>query len=95
LAGVPVAQEMLIYPADGQTQEQLENDKIESYTWAKQQSGFDPMQAGASSQPAASGEPIGGERIRGAARGAVVGVVAGRSPVMPARVLPPGRRAAP
>ncbi|MCP4687393.1 MAG: hypothetical protein GY859_05035, partial [Desulfobacterales bacterium] len=43
IAGSAAAQELIIYPAQGQSQEQLEKDKFECYTWAKGQSGFDPM----------------------------------------------------
>ena len=50
-AGVVSAQELVIYPAKGQSNEQMEKDKYECYTWAKQQSGFDPMQVPKASQP--------------------------------------------
>ncbi len=43
--GFAMAQEVMIYPAKGQTQQQMEKDKFECYTWAKGQTGFDPMQA--------------------------------------------------
>lgn len=67
------AQEPVIYPAKGQSQEQLEKDKYECYTWAKQQSGFDPMQ-----QSAATAAPAQqGGVVRGGARGALLGVTAG------------------
>ena len=77
MAGNAVAQGAVIYPAKGQSHEQMEKDKSECYTWAKQQTGFDPMQAGAASQPPPPSQPIGGERVRGAARGAAVGAVVG------------------
>jgi len=39
-----IGQDLVVYPADGQSQEQLDKDKDECYTWAKQQTGiFDPM----------------------------------------------------
>lgn len=38
------AQDLIIYPAKGQSQEQMEKDKYECYKWAKQQTGVDPMQ---------------------------------------------------
>jgi YMGG-like Gly-zipper len=75
--GLVLAQNLVIYPAKGQSQEQMEKDKFECYSWAKQQSGFDPMQAGSGTQPPPPSQPIGGERVRGAARGAAVGAVAG------------------
>lgn len=44
LAGPALAQEFIVYPAKGQSQEQMEKDKFECYSWAKNQTGFDPMQ---------------------------------------------------
>ena len=41
-AGSVIAQELIIYPAKGQSQDQMEKDKFECYTWAKGQTGFDP-----------------------------------------------------
>jgi hypothetical protein len=72
-----LGQSLVIYPAKGQSSQQMEKDKYECYTWAKQQSDFDPMQAGSGTQPPPPGQPIGGERVKGAARGAAVGAVAG------------------
>jgi hypothetical protein len=66
----------IIYPAQGQSQQQMEKDKYECYMWAKGQTGFDPMQAGLAS-PAAPPQGPGGQVIKGAAGGAAVGAVAG------------------
>ena len=66
----------IIYPAKGQSQQQMEKDKYECYTWAKGQTGFDPMQAGSTPQAPPPPQP-GGQRVKGAARGAAVGTVAG------------------
>ena len=52
MAGSTLAQDLVIYPAKGQTQEQMEKDKSECYGWAKQQTGFDPMQAQGQQQQA-------------------------------------------
>jgi hypothetical protein len=38
------AQELIVYPAKGQSNEQMEKDKFECYSWAKGQTGFDSMQ---------------------------------------------------
>ncbi len=71
------AQDPFIYPAQGQSQEQLEKDKFECYSWAKQSAGFDPMaQPTASAPPPAQEAPKGG-LLRGAARGAATGLVVG------------------
>jgi hypothetical protein len=76
--GLALAQELIVFPAKGQSQEQMEKDKYDCYTWAKQQTGFDPMQSQPPTQaaPAQSQGPQ-GERIKGAARGAAVGAVVG------------------
>lgn len=78
LGSVPVlAQDPIIYPNKGQSQEQLEKDKFECYSWAKQQTGFDPMQQPKATEPPPQQQAQQGGVGRGAARGAVVGVTAG------------------
>lgn len=77
LAGMAFAQDVVIYPARGQSQEQMDQDKYACHTWARQQSGFDPIQAQATPQSPPQSQRPGGERVRGAARGAAVGAVAG------------------
>jgi len=69
LAGFAFGQELVIFPARGQTPEQMEKDKSECYTWAKQETGFDPMQAKPAQAPPAQPQGPQGERIKGAARG--------------------------
>jgi uncharacterized protein YcfJ len=71
------SQELIIYPSKGQSAEQQEKDKFECYTWAKGQSGFDPMQAPTTSTPPPQQtEPKSG-LVKGAARGALVGTAVG------------------
>jgi len=43
LAEFAMADEIFIYPTQGQNQEQMEKDKYDCYQWAKKESGFDPM----------------------------------------------------
>jgi hypothetical protein len=76
-AGIVLAQELVIYPAKGQSQEQMDKDKYECYTWGKQQSGFDPMQQPKATEPPPQQQAQQGGAGRGAARGALVGVTAG------------------
>jgi nitrate/nitrite transporter NarK len=78
-AGSVIAQEPIIYPAQGQSQDQLEKDKFECYTWAKGETGFDPMQVPTASSPAPSQEKksVGGSALKGGAVGAVGGAVIG------------------
>ena len=42
-AGNAAAEEMFIYPNEGQSQDQMEKDKFDFYGWAKSSTGFDPM----------------------------------------------------
>jgi predicted lipid-binding transport protein (Tim44 family) len=77
------AQDFVVYPAKGQSSDQMEKDKFECYSWAKGQTGFDPMQMPtASSAPppkgdksVAGGAAVGG--LAGGAGGAVIGGIAG------------------
>ncbi len=82
-AAVAWGQELIIFPAKGQSQQQMDRDKFDCYSWAKQQTGFDPMQAKAPPQavpappPGASPGSVVGGGARGAALGAAVGGIAG------------------
>ena len=82
-AGAVSAQDLVVYPAQGQSNEQLEKDKFECYGWAKNQSGFDPMQMPtASSPPPAKGnKSVAGGAVKGGvvggAGGAIIGGIAG------------------
>jgi hypothetical protein len=80
LIGEAAAQQY-VYPAKGQSPEQQKSDEAACYTWAVQQSGFDPAnppppQQAAQPQTGPSGVTP-GAGVRGAARGAVVGEIAG------------------
>ena len=77
-AGMPI-----ISPAKGQSPQQQDKDKYQCYGWAREQSGFDPMQAAppaaapaqaptsmaATTQPGVSGTAL----VKGAAVGAAAG----------------------
>jgi len=72
-----VAQQPFIYPSRGQSPQQEQFDKGQCYTWAVQQSGFDPANPQVASGPAPMpGAPQGG-LFRGAAGGAAMGAVGG------------------
>jgi hypothetical protein len=77
MTGLAGAQELIIYPAKGQSQKQIEADKYNCYTWAKQQTGFDPMQTPTATQPPPRQTTPTSNPLRGAARGAAVGAAAG------------------
>ena len=71
------AQDPIVYPNKGQSAEQQEKDKFECYNWAKQQTGFDPMQVPTATEPPPAQEAPKGGVGRGAARGALTGAVVG------------------
>jgi hypothetical protein len=77
------SQELIVFPAQGQSAEQTEQDKFACYSWAKGQTGFDPMQMPtASSPPPAKGDKsvAGGTAkggIAGGAGGAILGGITG------------------
>jgi hypothetical protein len=78
-AGVAVAQDLIVFPAQGQSDEQMEKEKFECYTWAKGQTGFDPMQMPtASSAPPPKGDKsVGGSALRGGVAGGAAGAIIG------------------
>lgn len=67
-----------VYPAKGQSPDQQKKDEAECGTWATGNSGYDPAKPAAAA-PQASTPPTApaGSRLRGAARGAIIGEVAG------------------
>jgi hypothetical protein len=84
-AGGTAAEDVFMYPAKGQSQEQQDKDRYECHRWAVQQTGFDPSQAQqaapapAPAPPTAgtSSPPASGQVLRGAGRGAAVGAIGG------------------
>lgn len=78
LITVPVsAQEVIIYPAKGQNEDQMEKDKFECYSWAKKETGFDPMEIPTATAPPPKKEAQKGGAGRGAIAGAATGAVVG------------------
>ncbi|MEW6077899.1 MAG: glycine zipper family protein [Thermodesulfobacteriota bacterium] len=76
-AGYAFAEDFMIFPGKGQSNEQLEKDKYDCYQWAKQQSGFDPMAAPQATTPPPQAEAPQTNAVKGAARGALLGVAVG------------------
>lgn len=72
---------IMAYPAKGQDAATQSKDDSECFTWAKQQSGFDPMSPPPTATVAAAPPPpppaADGSRARGAVRGAAAGAVVG------------------
>ena len=74
--------ERVIYPAEGQTQEQQLTDQLECYRWSTTQTGWDPHQAEAvlrqqHGEAMAQMEASQGGAVGGAARGAIAGLAIG------------------
>ena len=66
-SGFVMAQDLMVYPANGQSAAQQQTDEGECYAWSKQNTGIDPM--------AAPPPPQSGGMARGALRGAAVGAI--------------------
>jgi hypothetical protein len=67
---VTSAQDPFIYPANGQSPAQQDNDNYHCYRWAMGQTGFDPSAANAAPPPRSNA-------LRGAAGGAALGAIGG------------------
>lgn len=65
---------MFVYPAKGQTEEQLERDRYECHTWAVQQSGIDPSRSDGQGYRNVVVQPAPGT---GTATGAIGGAILG------------------
>jgi hypothetical protein len=74
MAATVYAADPIVFPAKGQSNQQMESDKAACYSWAKGQTGFDPMQTPTASAPP---PPTQGGAVKGAARGALAGVAIG------------------
>jgi len=68
--------QLIIYPADGQSPEKQQQDQAECQLWATQNTGIDPVTV-AQTPPQQTSSVGGGERVRGAAGGAVGGLAIG------------------
>jgi len=67
----------IVYPAKGQSAQQQQRDEGECHVWAKQNTGIDPAVVAQQPAPPPSSSVGGGERVEGAARGAVGGLAIG------------------
>jgi hypothetical protein len=72
VAAEPVPSRIMVYPAQGQTPEQLERDRYECHVWAVQQTGFDPSRPGLP-----PGERVVVEPANPPGSGTAVGAIAG------------------
>ena len=73
--------QQFVYPAKGQSPQQQKSDEAACYSWAVQQTGFDPAKPPpplqAAKPPTTATGTTPGAGVRGAARGAVVGEIVG------------------
>ncbi len=72
VAAEPVPSRIMVYPAQGQSPEQLERDRYECHVWAVQQTGFDPSRPGLP-----PGERVVVEPANPPGSGTAVGAIAG------------------
>ena len=72
-----LATELYIYPAGGQSAEQMDKDKYECYNWARKDSGFDPMAAPTTATAPPGGQKKSGGVVKGGLVGAATGVIIG------------------
>ena len=73
IAGATQASELMIYPNEGQDEAQQEQDNYQCYSWAKNESGFDPMLPPTATEPPPDQKDPNTGVGRGALRGAAVG----------------------
>ncbi len=79
---VILAQELYVYPQQGQSNDQLEQDKFQCYGFGKEQSGFDPMEVPTATAPPPQekkGAGVGRSAATGAAIGGAYGALTGNS----------------
>lgn len=69
--------DFMVYPAKGQSQDQMDRDKFECQRWATEQSGFDPMRTPTATAPPPPKEKQVGGAGRGAVGGGLLGAGAG------------------
>jgi hypothetical protein len=67
----------IIYPAKGQSATLQQKDDGECYGWAKKTTGIDPTTMTSTPAPTSTSTVGGGERVHGAARGALGGAAIG------------------
>ncbi|MCK4604977.1 MAG: hypothetical protein KAU41_09865 [Deltaproteobacteria bacterium] len=77
--GVTLAQDPIVFPAKGQSQDQMEKDKFSCYQWARDETGFDPMQTPTASTPPPQQQAGRGGALKGAAVGAGAGALIKKS----------------
>ena len=72
-----LAQDLFVYPQQGQDNAQMDKDKYECYEWARRQTGIDPVRG--APQPAQTQSTVGRGMVGGALGGLAIGNIAGGS----------------
>lgn len=72
-----MAQELMIFPNNDQSEEKQEEDKFACYSWAKGETGFDPMAPPTVTEAPPQQQAQKGGMGRGAVRGAALGQIVG------------------
>jgi len=75
LAATVSAQELMVFPNEGQDKAQQEQDEFTCYKWAKDETGFDPMATPTATAPPPKKKEKKGGFGRGAVRGAALGAI--------------------
>lgn len=68
--------ELYVFPGENQSKEQQDADEVACFKWAKEQTGYDPMNP-SQVQAAEVDKSADGSAVRGAARGAAAGAAIG------------------
>ena len=68
--------ELYVFPGENQSKEQQDADEVACFKWAKEQTGYDPMNP-TQVQAAEVDKSADGSAVRGAARGAAAGAAIG------------------
>ncbi len=79
LSTIAMADELMIFPNADQSAEQQEQDKFACYSWAKGESGFDPMAPPTATEPPPQEGAQKGGAGKGLVRGAAIGGIVGDS----------------
>jgi uncharacterized protein YcfJ len=73
-----VAQDMYVYPAKGQSEQQLSTDRYQCHRWAVAETNFDPTDLGEAGPPRTVRVPVPDNKAAGATgKGAIAGALAG------------------
>ena len=78
IVATPAVADLAIFPSKGQSPEQQKQDEAACYSWAVQQKGYDPARPETAPKAETSSKQASGptgSRLRGAAKGAIVGEI--------------------